>query len=329
MRIGLIDFDGKIPNLALMKLSAFYKKKGATVILNDFSPGDVDQVFCSVIFRKNRDKAARLAGLFPSIEFGGTGWDLTTTLPARVEKCRPDFNLYQMKDLYPRVKGIMKKETRIEKVQTLLDAGIGFTTRGCVRTCEFCAVPKKEGRLRSVGSIADLINPRSKNVIILDNNFTADPDVLEKLREIRERDLTIDITQGIDVRLVTPEIAAALASVKHLRSIHYAWDLMPFEHKVMEGIGTLSRFVNTWRHLCFMLTGFNTTFEEDMYRFRKLAELKISPYVMVYNGCKDLRLAHFARWVNGRVYKKEPDFEQYRPWIRDRINYMPTLFGAL
>lgn len=326
MRIGLIDFDGKIPNLALMKLSAFYKKKGATVVLNHFEPRDVDKVFCSVIFEKNRHKAAGLASLFPDIEFGGTGWDIKKTLPARIECCRPDYDLYRMKDLYPRLKGIMTKQTRQEKVQTLLDAGIGFTTRGCIRTCEFCKVPEKEGRLRQVGSVGELINPRSKTVIILDNNFTADPDCIEKLREIRERDLTINITQGIDIRLMTPEIAAALASVKHLRSIHYAWDLMPFEHKVMEGIGLFSRFVKTWKHLCYMLVGFDTSFEEDMYRLRTLAALGVTPYVMIFNGCKDLRLQHFARWVNGFFYKKEPDFDKYEPWVRDRDGYAPALF---
>lgn len=320
--IGLIDLDGKIPNLALMKLSTHFKSQGCNVILNDFTPDQVDEVHCSVIFTKNRNKALALAEKFPNIHFGGTGYDLTTILPSEVEACLPDFDLYQVKDLYPRVKGIMKQETRVAKVQTLLDAGIGFTTRGCIRKCDFCFVPKKEGKLHQVGEIGDLINPRSKNVIILDNNFTADPDVLEKLAEIKARDLTIDITQGIDVRLMSPEIAKALSEVKHLRHLHYAWDLMPFEHKVMDGIGILSKYVKVWRHLCFMLVGFDTSFEEDMYRLRKIAELGVSPYAMIFNQSTDLRLKHFARWVNGRIYKVQPDFEQYEPWMRDRAAYL-------
>lgn len=320
-KIGLIDFDGKIPNLALMKLSSHFKSQGAQVLLNDFGPGDVDEVYCSVIFTKNRDKALSLRDQFPNITFGGTGYDLETVLPDSIESALPDFNLYQEKDLAPRVKGIMTRESRAAKVRTLLDAGIGFTTRGCVRNCEFCFVPKKEGKLHQVGEIASLINDRSLNVIILDNNFTADPDVLEKLKEIRERGLTIDITQGIDVRVLTPKIAEALSTVKHLRSIHYAWDLMPFEHKVLDGIGTLTEYVKPWRHACFVLVGFNTTFEEDMYRVRKLAELGVTPFVMIYNQTKDIRLAHFARWVNGKIFKKEPDFEQYTRWMRDRADY--------
>lgn len=152
-------------------------------------------------------------------------------------------------------------------------------------------------------------------MILSDNNLTADPYCLDKLREIKERGLVVDITQGIDVRLLTPEIAQALSEVKHLRSIHYAWDLMQFERPVLEGIKVLSRHVKTWKHMCFMLVGFNTTFEEDMYRFCRIRELNVDPYVMVYNQKLDSKLKHFARWVNGRIYNT-CSWEEYRPWVK-------------
>lgn len=147
--------------------------------------------------------------------------------------------------------------------------------------------------------------------------MTADPYCLDKLKEIKERGLVVDITQGIDVRLLTPEIARALSEVKHLRSIHYAWDLMSFERSVLEGIKILSQHVKTYKHLCFMLVGFNTTFEEDMYRFRRILEAKVDPYVMVYNQQPDERLKHFARWVNGRIYKVSP-WNEYHPWVKTK-----------
>jgi len=70
--------------------------------------------------------------------------------------------------------------------------------------------------------------------------------------------------------------------------------------------------------MCFMLAGFNTTFEEDMYRFIKLNEMGIRPYVMVYNEKIDIRLKHFERWVNSMVFKK-CTWEEYEPWIRDQV----------
>lgn len=121
---------------------------------------------------------------------------------------------------------------------------------------------------------------------------------------------------------MTPDIAKALSEVKHLRSVHYAWDLMGFEDSVMRGIDTLSLFVKKWRHLCFTLTGYNTSFEEDVYRFHKLVESGVDPFVMVYNsGKEDTRLLHFARWVNGRIYKT-CKFEEYIPWAKVRESYL-------
>jgi hypothetical protein len=315
MRIGLLDYDSKQVNLALMKLSTWHKAHGDTVILNP-TPEQVDKTYISVIFDKNRAKVAELAKAYPNVEIGGTGWDLTSQLPTAVETSRPDYDLYKMENIYGRLKGIMTQETKRKKAQVIVDAGIGFLSRGCVRNCGFCVVPKKEGKLHKVAELKDLINPRSNVITLLDNNLTANPDALEVLKEISERGLVIDLTQGLDVRTMTPEMAEALSKVKFLRSIHYAWDLMPFEHKVLQGIETLSQFVKKWRHMCFMLVGYDTSFEQDYYRFQKLAkEVHVDPYVMIYNKNEPTaKLKHFARWVNGRIYKK-CTFEQYVPWM--------------
>lgn len=318
--IGLIDFDGKIPNLALMKLSTFYKAQGEQVELVK-PERKYDKVFCSVLFTWNRDKAAKLTEDYPNIEFGGTGWDIKKTLPDEIETCKPDYGLYTVDDILPRIKGgIATKASKLKKAETIVNAGIGFTSRGCIRSCGFCFVPPKEGRLHQVAEIKDLINPRSNVIILLDNNLTADPDCIEKLHEIRDRDLIVDITQGIDVRLITPEIAQALSELKHLRSIHYAWDLVDYlnDLKVINGIILLKKYIKAWKHMCFTLTGYNTTFEQDMYRFRILTDLGVDPYVMPYNKAyPDEKHHHFTRWVNGRIYKK-CSFEEYEPWVKVR-----------
>lgn len=318
----LIDFDSKIPNYALMQLSSYYKKLSWDVTLITQTtarnlPRDADKVFCSVIFARNHDKAAQLAKWRPDIQIGGTGWDLSSELPPEVQICKPDYDLYSAELLVNRIKGIGSREMKMAKAKALVDAGIGFTSRGCIRKCGFCVVPVKEGALRSASEIRDIINPRSNVLILLDNNFTADPDCLEKLREIRERNLVINLSQGIDVRLVTPEIAKALSEVKHLKKLCYAWDLPSHENIVLKGIETLSKYIKKYQHMCYMLVGFNTTFEEDLYRFKKLTEIGVDPYCMVYNQKNDVRLRHFARWVNSRIYKTCV-FEDYVPWVKAR-----------
>lgn len=315
MHYGLIDLDGKLPNLALLKLSTYLKAQGHTVKLNDYK---ADRLYCFTVFTRSRSKAEKLLTLYPQMEIGGTGWDLTSRLPPEVHQCKPDYDLYTREDIYQRIcRGIGTRASKLLKAEVIVNAGIGFTSRGCVRKCGFCVVPKAEGEFRQENEIADLLNPKSNVLTLLDNNLTADPYCLDKLREIKERGLTVDITQGIDVRLMTPEIAQALSEVKHLRSIHYAWDLMQFERPVLEGINLLSRFVKVYKHLCFMLVGFDTTFEQDMYRFRILREHKVDPYVMVYNNQGDQRNKHFARWVNGRIYKA-CRWEEYQPWVKAR-----------
>lgn len=325
--IGLIDYDGKITNLALMKISTYYKAQGEQV---EFAkPGRVyDKVYCSVLFTWNRDKAAKLKEVYQNIEFGGTGWDVHKTLPEEIEACKPDYGLYTVDDILPRLKGgIATKASKIKKAEEIVNAGIGFTSRGCIRQCGFCFVPRKEGKLHQVAEVKDLINPRSNVVILLDNNLTADPDCIDKLHEFRDRGLTVDITQGIDVRLMTPEIAQALSEVKMLRSLHYAWDLMNFERQVIEGIKVLSQSVKKWRHMCFMLVGYDTQFAEDMYRFKVLRHMGVEPYVMPYN--KQFRYEkqrHFTRWVNSRIYKV-CSFDEYEPWVKAREQELEYLLS--
>lgn len=321
-RVGLIDFDGKIPNLVLMKISSYYKNMGAEVHLAMFPyiqfPKNIDKVYCSVLFTWNKQKASTLTAIYQNIEFGGTGWDEKIKLPAEIEQCVPDYTLYTAADLVNRIKGIMTKERRLRKATELCDMGVGFTARGCVRNCSFCVVPKKEGKLHQCSDITHLINHESNKITLLDNNFTADPYRLDKLEEIRQRNLIIDISQGIDVRLLDEPTAIALSKIKHLRSIHYAWDLIEHEQAVIEGIRLLSKYIKPYRQMCFMLVGYNTTFEEDYYRFIRLTELNVAPYVMIYNKEGTLQLHHFARWVNGRVYKAD-SWDNYLPWVRDRL----------
>jgi len=316
MNIGLIDVDGKIPNLALMKISTYHKSVGDNVEFVEPNR-KYDKIYASAIFTKSRARCETLQAQYENIEIGGTGWDLIKRLPTEIETCCADYDLYTADMIAPKIGGIMTKESRSRKAQEIVDAGMGFTSRGCVRSCGFCFVPKKEGALKQDQEIHDIINPRSNVIILHDNNLTADPHCIDKLHEIRDRRLVVDINQGCDVRLMTPEIAQALSEVKHLRSLHYAWDLMEFEDKVLSGIELLKQFIRPYRQMCFMLVGFNTTFEQDMYRFRKLVEFGIDPYVMRYNQLPDERLKHFARWVNGRIYKV-CSFEEYEPWVKTR-----------
>jgi hypothetical protein len=323
--IGLIDVDSKLPNLALMKISNYYKSLGEQVEFVK-EKGVYSRIYASAVFTKSEEYCRELVRRYGNlIEIGGTGFDVEKKLPPEIESMKPDYDLYTAERVYERIKrGIGKKESKMAKAQVIVDAGLGFSSRGCVRSCSFCRVPKKEGKFCQASEIRDLLNPRSNVLVLNDNNLTADPLVIDKLHEIRDRGLTIDINQGIDIRLVTDEIAYALSKIRHLRSTHFAWDLMGFENQVFRGIRTLSKYIKPYRQMCYELVGYNTEFEQDMYRFRKLTEFGIAPFVMIYDEKPDIRLRHFARWVNSRIYKVV-SFDNYLPWINAKIQMAEEL----
>ncbi len=99
--IGLIDFDGKNVNLALMKISAYFKGLGFRVYLNSFNNADVDKVFCSVLYTWNMSKAEKLKFVYPNIEFSGTGYSLEKNLPPEIDSFPSDYSLYSFSDIYP------------------------------------------------------------------------------------------------------------------------------------------------------------------------------------------------------------------------------------
>ena len=61
-----------------------------------------------------------------------------------------------------------------------------------------------------------------------------------------------------------------------------------------------------------MLCGYNTTHEEDLYRFNRLQELGIDPFVMIYDNRKDDPwIRHFSRYINRWIFRSVP-LEKYK-----------------
>jgi len=340
MKIGLIDFKGKLVNLALLKLSAYHKACGDEVVLNPTSPEGLDRTYVSIILKENRDKAIRQYGHYPNVVFGGPGYSLDVKLPADIEAMKPDYSLYSLRDVYENIKmrpGAL--ESKMKLAEEILNAGIGYTTRGCPNTCNWCVVPVAEGKLHSVGTIGDLLNPHSNLLMIMDNSFTADPDCLEKMKEIRDRKLRVNIVQGVDVRHLTPTIARGLSELNHFKSLHMAWDVKQTEKSIFSGINILTEFVHPSHLMVYCLCGYNSSFEEDMYRVVKLKERGLRPYIMLYRSPFETketvktnyaktRLQHFKRWVNApkALYKKIA-FNDYEPWVKVR-GKLPGAIGA-
>jgi len=292
MRIGLIDVDGhNFPNLALMKISAWHKSQGHEV--DWYSPlfDTFDKVYQSKVFTSTPDYGYRPKG---ELIKGGTGYGLDNTLPPEIENIYPDYSLYP-------------KLTK--------DTAYGFLTRGCPRGCEFCIVAEKEGKCSK--KVADLSSfwKGQKNIKLLDPNILACKDYKDLFRQLKESKAWIDFTQGLDVRLMTKEKVKLIEDLK-VKMIHFAWD--NYEFKTYEKLKEFKQWttLNKRKIRIYVLTNFNTTFEQDLERVYKLRELGYDPYIMIYEKEKLPRkhpILKLQRWCNSVViWRKCERFEDYK-----------------
>lgn len=301
MRVSLIDIDLKYrekkrrgkrvaENVALEKLSKYWKKRGAITGLNLSNP---DLTYISCVFTKNRLNAImECCNTFDvNRDFGGSGITMAWDLPPEIELIRPDY------DLYPSLQSL------------------GFTTRGCPNHCPFCIVPRKEGKFRRVQHIEEFHDFRFKSCMLLDNNILADVDwFFENTNWAIQNKVQLTITQGMDIRRMTDEIATQIKKTKFVdQQIRFAWDNLDEEEEVLAGIEMLKDAgINTRRNVAFyVLCGYNTTYEEDMYRVMKLRENRCHAFVMKYHE-DDAKLNHLARWADKREIFWSTNPEDYK-----------------
>ncbi|KIL37944.1 hypothetical protein SD70_29585 [Gordoniibacillus kamchatkensis] len=347
MRIGILDIDtkketdgfgrkSKYPNIACGKIYGYHKLNGDEVIY-PYNGEKVDRLYISTIFTATRPMIKRMLPYWEQradeILIGGTGWDDYTKAP------------YTITGLPPEIEAIPHMNWTYEMYD--INYGIGFTTRGCHVGCSFCVVPKKEGmtEYRDV-TVKDLINPRGKHVILMNNNSLAHKDFYEDIEEIKEYGLTVHWDQANDITLVTPKVAQALRSVDYRgfdgkkKQLFFAFDLMTkkkidpetggtvtydMTKVVPERVKLLNEFGIPSHHLVFyMLIGFNTTEEEDLERVEILRSLGCEIYPMLYrdlNGKvgvdwrgnpQPFHVRALRDWINSGVYRKTPfkDFDR-------------------
>ena len=245
MRIGLIDVDGhRFPNLCLMKLSAYHKARGDMVEWHE-NGKHYDLVYMSRVFTDTYSKDYKGEVKADHIIRGGTGYGLDNKLPYAIEHTHPDYGLY------PQFAG----------------TAYGFLSRGCPRGCGFCIVGEKEGR--KTKAVADLSEFWSgeKEIKLLDANILACPDWERLIGQLADSRAMVDFTQGIDVRLITPEKVAALNRVK-TKILHFAWDnpeddLTPYFKKFSE----LTTVKDKRKRRVYVLTNYGSTHDVAAHFF--------------------------------------------------------------
>lgn len=327
--IGLIDVDGhNFPNLCLMKLSAYHKSIGDTVEWYNPDTEIYDLVYMSKVFSDEYSPDIPDPPNSRKVKRGGTGYaiklidgkeiynkDLDQNLPDEVEHIYPDYSIYPEYTGYDKP---LKQQT-----------AYGFLTRGCPRGCGFCHVAPKEGRCsKKVADLSEFWNGQG-NICLSDPNILACKDWRDLLKQLVDSGAKIEFNQGIDARLITPEKAELLASMK-LKIPHFAMDSMSVMEPVKKGlrlyVDACKRIKGKWNWRnakVFCLVNFDTTFEQDMQRIQAIQACECYPYVMIYNKpSAPPIIRRLQRWTNSTVlYAKCRDFYEYQRFTYKEVLY--------
>ena len=279
MKIGLLNLEPQINNVALMKISSYHKMHGDNVEMYiDFFRNQYDKIYCSSLFDFT-DKSQ----VPENAICGGTGFDLTTKLPKEIECCDLDYSIFPN-----------------------CETSYIWFSRGCIRNCAFCVVREKEGNIHSVKPTN--LNPNGKEIDIMDNNFFGNPNWKEAEKYLDKWNLPIIFNSGIDVRIFKPEQADFINKYR-IKRVHTAWDNPKID--LIPKFKELIKYIKPYKIMAYVLIGFDSTPEEDYMRVMKLRELKIDPFVMPFNK-KDNYQKRFARWVNHKAVFKTVDWEEYK-----------------
>lgn len=309
LRVAMLDVDaqsrGKVtfPNIALMKLSAYHKRRGDTVemwnadgryditymarVFGDEYTRDMPPPDNTVIYYRGGSGYAIKVGE-DGLEHYNKNYDLD--LPAAIDHLMPDYSLYDIKD-----------------------TAYGFLTKGCPMKCDFCHVKDMQGtKVYTFARLSEFWDGQ-KNIKLLDPNLTASTDWDTHIRDLADSRAYIDFTQGLSAKLLTNQKIEDLNGVRW-KMIHFAWDrpdenLEPHFERIMSRLNRARRQTIS----AYVLTNYNSTHEQDLHRIMTLRRLNIQPYVMIYRkNTAPIETRKLQRWCNPFIFWKVPTFGEYQ-----------------
>lgn len=306
MRIGLIDVDGSnFPSLPLMKISAWHKAQGDEVSWYDpLLSGHMDKVYMSKVFSFSPDYQYFIDA--EEIIKGGSGYAISLVdgkevydkskdpnLPDEIEHIYPDYSIYG-----------------------ITDTAYGFLSRGCPRGCDFCHVEAKEGRRSyKVADLSEFWNGQ-KNIVLCDPNILACREWKDLLQQLIDSKAWVNINQGMDIRLMTPEKAEMIKQMK-VKELHFAWDRYQDKDIIIPKFEEFKKVtkLDIRKLIVYVLCNYDTTLEQDLERIYTLRELGYWPYVMLYDK-EHIPRGHtykkLQRWANNRfIFASCKTFDEY------------------
>jgi hypothetical protein len=294
MNIGLIDVDGhnKFPNYALIKISAYHKSIGDSVEWYlPFGSQNIETVYMSKVFTFTPDYQYNIQA--NKIIRGGTGYGMMQDLPAEIDSMFPDYSIYP----------------------SCNDFAIGFLTRGCIRNCPWCIVPKKEGHIRPYLTYDKIVRSDTNNIVFMDNNVLASDFGIEQIELLGKTKYKVDFNQGLDARLIDRTMAKRLAALKWYKPLRMACD----SDGMLEVVERATAYLREagCKPKSYFVYCLVQEIDSALNRVTKLNELGLDPFAQPYidfSGKNDVSKEQkdFARWVNMKSVFRSCTWQEYR-----------------
>lgn len=301
MKILLVNVDAPF-NLAIRRMYTYFLQNNHEVEMQDlgldgypskkFIPingENFDRVYVSNIFDINKDRY--IVHGCSDVVIGGIGSNNPyLKLPQEIEEKEPYYHDYE-------------------------DTSYGFITRGCIRNCGFCKVPKYEGYLKFYNYVENIII-KHKKVKFLDNNILAFDRHVEVFLYLIENNIRCDFNQGLDFRLINPINAELLSKLNYEGEYIFAFDDPKYQPLLEDKLKILKHYITKdWKLKFYIYINKSMSIEQLINRAEWCRRNKCLPYVMRDIDCWDSENRGFyidyASYCNQPGFFKKLDFETF------------------
>lgn len=300
MKILLVNVDSRW-NMAIRKMYNYFRKEHDVEMIDlcftgyphkktkTINADEYDKVFVSNIFdiNKNRVKVVNC----DDVTYGGIGSNNPhLQLPCEIENTEPFY--------FPDE-----------------DTSYGFITRGCIRKCWFCKVPKYEGDLKEYNRIEDIV--KHKKVKFLDNNILAYEHHMEVFQWCLEHpEIKVEFNQGLDFRLVNDENLDALSKLNYMGEYIFAFDEPKYQPLLDKKIVLMKKYINkAWKLKFYIYYHPSMSLKELFDRVEWCRSHECLPYVMRDIACWDSEnknfLVDYTAYCNQPSMFKKVSFEEF------------------
>lgn len=303
MRILLINVDSRW-NMAIRRMYNFFTRQGHEVEMRDLGlsayphkrtvnidAAGFDKVYVSNIFEQNSHRVT--VENCPAVEYGGIGSrDPEKQLPPEIEATDPYYAPGE-------------------------STSYGFVTRGCIRKCWFCKVPKYEGALKEYNKVEGIVRGVPGEVVkFLDNNILAYPGHMEIFNWLIERGTRCEFNQGLDFRLVNDENLDALARLNYVGEYIFAFDDPKYQPLLDKKIKQIKKHIpKPWKVKFYIYYHPDMDLPQLFDRVEWCREQECLPYVMRDSACwghnGEKFFIDYAAYCNQPSFFKNMTFSQF------------------